>query len=133
MSLMKKEDNNIYGEILDTTTLIRQILSELSMIQLSINDLKQDIGEMKENIIEIQSQNDKSLPNSLDVFDILNLPKHLQDSAKALLKCEEATAEKIATITLKKRAVESDYLNQLVNLGYSFKKRVGRKVYFYLK
>lgn len=132
---MKKEKNGNYGELLNTSPLIKLILDELSIIQLSIGELKQDISELKSSITEIQSQNENSLPKALDVFDILNLPKHLQDTAKALLKSspEDVTADNIAEITQKKRAVESDYLNQLVNLGYSSKKRVGRKVYFFLK
>ncbi len=68
----------------------------------------------------------------LDTLDILHLPKHLQDTYKALLSTErsKATAEMVAEITGKARAVESDYLNQLHTMGFVRKCREGRKVFF---
>jgi hypothetical protein len=54
----------------------------------------------------------------------------LRTTATALVELGYATASDVARIMHKKRAVESDYLNQLVLLGHVNKCREGRKVYF---
>ncbi len=73
----------------------------------------------------------ESIP--LDVTTLLNLPDHLRKSAMAIASLGEATASEVAKETGRVRAVESDYLNQLVSLGHVKKKRKGRDVYFYLE
>ena len=45
----------------------------------------------------------------------------------------EATATDLSKETGRVRAVESDYLNQLVAMGLVKKKRKGRDVYFYVE
>lgn len=75
-----------------------------------------------------------SLPDSpLDVTTLLSLPDHLRKSALALSNLGEGTATDISKETSRVRAVESDYLNQLVSMGLIKKKRKGRVVYFYLE
>ena len=67
----------------------------------------------------------------LDVTTLLGLPDHLRKSALALATLGEATATDLSKETTRVRAVESDYLNQLVAMGLVKKKRKGRDVYFY--
>jgi len=69
----------------------------------------------------------------LDVTTLLSLPDHLRKSALALANLTEATATDLSKETGRVRAVESDYLNQLVAMGLIKKKRKGRDVYFYLE
>ncbi|AKB84272.1 hypothetical protein [Methanococcoides methylutens] len=66
----------------------------------------------------------------LDVMTLLTLPDHLRETATALFELGSATAEDLAKKTHKERAVESNYLNQLVRMGHVVKSRSGRKVYF---
>jgi hypothetical protein len=61
---------------------------------------------------------------------ILNLPQHLVKTYFTLQHLEHATAEDVAAITHKQRAVESGYINQLCVMGLCIKERVGRKVMF---
>lgn len=68
--------------------------------------------------------------DSLDVMMLLSLPDHLRTTATTLFEIGPATAEDIAEITRKERAVESNYLNQLVRMEHVEKYREGRKVYF---
>ncbi|MEM2998600.1 MAG: helix-turn-helix domain-containing protein [Thermoproteota archaeon] len=68
----------------------------------------------------------------LDSEILMNMPDHLRKTALTLCNLGEATAEDISNRTGRARAVESDYLNQLVNLGHVKKKRKGRRVYFYI-
>ena len=76
-----------------------------------------------------------SIPENLplDVTTLLSLPDHLRKSALALANIGEATATDLSKETGRVRAVESDYLNQLVSMGYLKKKRKGRDVYFYVE
>jgi hypothetical protein len=60
----------------------------------------------------------------------LNLPAHLIKTYLALQHLGHATAEEVAAITRKQRAVESSYINQLCVMGLCVKERVGRKVMF---
>jgi len=69
----------------------------------------------------------------LDVTTLLSLPDHLRKSALALATLREATATDLSKETGRVRAVESDYLNQLVSMGLVKKKRKGRDVYFYVE
>jgi predicted transcriptional regulator len=69
----------------------------------------------------------------LDVTTLLSLPDHLRKSAIALASLGEATATDLSKETSRVRAVESDYLNQLVSMGLIKKKRKGRDVYFYIE
>lgn len=76
-----------------------------------------------------------SLPEDmpLDVTTLLSLPDHLRKSALGLATLREATATDLSKETGRVRAVESDYLNQLVSMGLVKKKRKGRDVYFYVE
>ena len=76
-----------------------------------------------------------SMPENLplDVTTLLGLPDHLRKSALALASLGEATATDLSKETTRVRAVESDYLNQLVAMGLVKKKRKGRDVYFYIE
>lgn len=70
------------------------------------------------------------VPEGLDVMTLLSLPDHLRTTATALIETGMSTAEELAEITSKKRAVESSYLNQLVRMGHVRKFRKGKKVFF---
>jgi hypothetical protein len=73
---------------------------------------------------------DNSLFESLDVMTLLSLPDHLRTTATTLVELQSATANDVAKMTHKERAVESNYLNQLSRMGHVNKYRKGRKVYF---
>lgn len=65
--------------------------------------------------------------------EILSLQSHLHATAKAIRELKRGTAEQIARITKRGRAIESLYLNELVQLGYAQKEREGRMTYFSLR
>ena len=104
-----------------------------------IEDSLERLNQKMEVIIEIQKNSGDSqrsavsLPDaSLDVMTLLSMPDHLRKTAMAICRCGRATAEEIAGQTIRARAVESAYLNQLVIMGYLKKERKGRKAYFYV-
>jgi len=63
---------------------------------------------------------------------LMTLPTHLIKTYFTLESLGRATAEQIASITHKARAVESAYLNQLCIMGFCRKTREGRKAVFYI-
>jgi hypothetical protein len=69
----------------------------------------------------------------LDAATLLSLPDHLRKTAMAMCKLGEATATDISGETSRVRAVESDYLNQLVGMGHLKKKRKSHDVIFYIE
>jgi len=94
-----------------------------------------------ESIIEMQKRSKKSSArflvqenavalDSLDAMTLLSLPDHLRKTAVAICKLGRSTAHDIAGETDRARAVESNYLNQLVMMGLLKRERQGRKVYF---
>jgi predicted transcriptional regulator len=66
----------------------------------------------------------------VDSREILNLPGSLQKTVLALVRLGSGPANRVAARTGRSRALESLYLNQLVQLGYVKKGRDGRTVYF---
>jgi hypothetical protein len=64
------------------------------------------------------------------LYQVLKFPKHLQVSVTSLLKLGLASAEQVAAVTGKARAVESAYLNQLATMRIVQKKHRGRIVFF---
>jgi predicted transcriptional regulator len=100
-----------------------------------IKDSLEKLNEKMDVLIEIRKTTDQEVPKlpdaSLDVIALLNLPDHLRKTAIAICRNTRATAEEIADITSRARAMESSYLNQLVTMGYIKKQRKGKKTYFY--
>lgn len=69
---------------------------------------------------------------ALDVMTLLSLPDHLRKTAVTICAQRSATAADVARETGRARAVESNYLNQLVTMKYIQRERKGKKVYFYV-
>ncbi|SES76632.1 hypothetical protein SAMN04488587_0867 [Methanococcoides vulcani] len=97
-----------------------------------VNLLKEISGKLDRILMQGTStkESDEGIFDVLDVMTLLTLPDHLRATATALFELGSATAEDLAEKTHKERAVESNYLNQLVRMGHVVKGRSGRKVYF---
>ena len=101
----------------------------LKQIQKELND---QLSRITNLLVEIRDGLSSAMV--IEESDILQLPKHLQETLLALTQHGgQATAPQIATATGKARAVESSYLNQLCIYGWCGKRTVGRKKVFYLK
>ena len=93
----------------------------------------QHIDDKLDRLLQEKSSNsiiDSDILDSLDVMTLLSLPDHLRTSASTLFELGTATADEVSNVTNKERAVESNYLNQLVRMGHVEKFREGRKVIF---
>ncbi len=64
------------------------------------------------------------------LYQVLKFPKHLQVSLTSLLKLGLASADQVAAVTGKARAVESSYLNQLAVMHIVKKEHHGRTIFF---
>jgi hypothetical protein len=109
---------------------LRRNRTELEEIRENLERLNEKVDMM----LEIQKKSYKetltNTPDALDVFSFLSLPDHLRKTFVAISRLEGATASEVAEQTKRARAVESGYLNQLVNMGYLKKMRKSRQVYF---
>jgi len=105
---------------------------ELVKILVTIRDILTEINKKLEKIEMKLGDSNKGYYDNVNPLLLLELPDNLRSSYMALLQLKEATAEEVAAITGRRRAIESHYLNILVEMGYIRKRRTGRKVYFYL-
>ncbi|MBN2110391.1 MAG: helix-turn-helix transcriptional regulator [Methanosarcinaceae archaeon] len=105
--------------------LLEEILAELQEINSKLDRL---LTGKKEMVFDPSKKG--NIADSLDIITLLSLPDHLRTTATTLLEIGPATAEEVAELTSKERAVESSYLNQLVRMEHVNKYREGRKVYF---
>jgi len=101
-----------------------RIMSLLRKLDVGLTDLSAKISAAPTRIEEIKP---------VDSREILSLPGSLQKTALALVRLGSGTANRVAAKTGRSRALESLYLNQLVQLGYVKKGRNGRTVYFSVK
>lgn len=114
-------------ENMSETEILRKILEILVRIDQNMDRLVPKGIQMT----QMHSMgNNGILSYGLDVMTLLSLPEHLRTTATVLFDKGPATAEDVSKATLKERAVESGYLNQLVRMGHVKKYRTGRKVYF---
>lgn len=106
------------------------------LLEQVVNNLKEINSKLDRLIVQIECRDetttdkDKIAAYSLDVLTLLSLPDHLRTTATTLFEIGPATADEVANVTNKERAVESNYLNQLVRMNNVKKYREGRKVYF---
>ncbi len=117
---------------LQLTLLIEAMMSESITLEKLYEKLQQINDKLDRLLQEKKPSNiiDSDILESLDVMTLLSLPDHLRMSASTLFELGKATADEVSNVTSKERAVESNYLNQLVRMGHVEKFREGRKVYF---
>jgi len=126
MNVYVKQRIKTKGNIMLENEILEEILYNLR----EIND-KLDKLLLKKDENPLLSKKVKP-EDSLDVMMLLSLPDHLRTTATTLFEIGPATADDIAELTRKERAVESNYLNQLVRMEHVEKYRSGRKVYFHI-
>lgn len=114
---------------------IEKIMEQLSEINTKLDRI---VASMEYNSVNGQAMDDGFLEagedgDGLDVITMLSLPDHLRITARSLYTLGTGSAEDVARLTGKERAVESNYLNQLERMGYVEKLRQGRKVFFKIR
>jgi len=112
----------------------RKIASILEKIDERLKTLNEKIDRINRRLdSNSRLQTITTRTAGLDVEVLLSLPSHLRKTAISICRLGEATSAEVAKDTGRARAAESDYLNQLVSMDYLGKKRIDRKVVFYVK
>jgi hypothetical protein len=102
----------------------KKMSGEASMLYTKINEIQTEIKQLLQILTTPTklSQNERLI--------LLRLPTHLIKTYFTLQNFGEATATDVSKQTGKARAIESNYLNQLVMMGFCLKWRNHRKVIF---
>jgi Fic family protein len=103
----------------------QKIIAILENMDRRLEQIQNDIGNLAK-----PADRSKKTNIPLDVDAMLSLRDHLRETAMSVSAKGSATAEEVSAVTGRSRAAESDYLNQLVKMGYLSKKREGKIVYF---
>jgi len=119
-----------------TAGTIIQLLEKINSNLLTLGERLEKMVNLQEAMMQqVQPRREKitieGMP--LDAATLLSLPDHLRKTAMAISKLGEATATDVSKETGRVRAVESDYLNQLVGMGHIKKKRRSHDVIFYIE
>jgi hypothetical protein len=104
------------------------------LLELIVEQLRL-LSQKIDTLIDLQQPRlgNPDLGTMLDASLMMELPDHLRKTAIILTKLSRATAEDIARISKRARAVESAYLNSLCLMGWVKKERKGRKAFFWIE
>jgi hypothetical protein len=125
--LLFEEDGE---EIVISKQLLRNLLGAFQQYNAVLHDIRCELGKQTDLLANIM-QHQLLISSTSEENFVLSLPKHLQQTWIALKGLNEATAEQVAAVTKRARAVESAYLNQLAVMGAASKERRGRKAFFH--
>jgi hypothetical protein len=133
---MHKIGNVIMAAIkpqMEVTKILRKVSKDLDLLNEKVNAILEMQKKLSTQIMGQKIEEEKPLPEALDVMTLLSLPDHLRKTAIAVSRSGKATANDVAKETKRARAVESNYLNQLVMMGHLKRERKGRKVLFFIE
>ncbi len=134
---LQENFQDVREEIKNVTQDVRESLSDIEKEIHTIKVLAQNNLKRLESLTEdfIVEKEPELISTGLDI--LTNIPSHLRRTYKVMLTKESgATAIEVSHETGKSRPLESDYLNQLWDMGYLRKKpdRENRKkVVFFIK
>jgi hypothetical protein len=103
------------------------------MVRRSVFDrIFQEMQEIRHRLDDIESSFSKWNPPPLEIpeSELLSLPDHLRKTYMIVASEGECSAHDAAILTGRCRAMESNYLNQLVRMGWLTRRRDSRMVYF---
>ena len=95
-----------------------------AIVRRRVMDLQTEVFNLKKRMKIIE----QTFPWDMKRIEI-ELPDHLRKTYEAL-QVKSRTAEELATVTGRARAVESAYANMLVTMKLAVKARNGRKIMF---
>lgn len=97
-----------------------QILREMQEIRHRLDDIESSISSWKPQPLEISES------------ELFSLPDHLRKTYMTVASKGEPTATEVSNLTGRCRAIESNYLNQLVRIGWLTKRRNSKNICFRL-
>lgn len=103
---------------------IKQLEKEVAFLRKQVKQLWDKLESLPEEVKERVQ---------VKIIEVnIDLPDHLRRTVNAMPLSVEVTAQQVADVTGRKRAMESDYLNQLARLGCikKIEERRGKTVCF---
>jgi len=97
-----------------------RILREMQEIRYRLDDIEKSISRWNPQPLEISESG------------LLSLPDHLRRTYLTVASKGESNATEVANLTGRCRAIESNYLNQLVRIGWLAKRRDSKRIHFRL-
>jgi len=97
-----------------------RILREMQEIRCRLDDIENSISRWNPQPLEISES------------ELLSLPDHLRRTYLTVVSKGESNATEVANLTGRCRAIESNYLNQLVRIGWLTKRRDLKRTHFRL-
>ena len=97
-----------------------RILREIREIHYRLDDIENSISSWNPRPLEIPEP------------ELLSLPDHLRKTYVTVASKGEPTATEVSNLTGRCRSIESNYLNQLVRLGWLTRRRNSKNVFFRL-
>lgn len=99
-------------------SVLEKIFQEMQHIRCRLNDIENNFSKWNPEPMEILGS------------ELLLLPDHLRRTFVTVAELGEADATIVSNHTGRCRAIESNYLNQLVRMGWLNKRRASRAIYF---
>ena len=118
---------------IDVTKILRKMSKDLDLLKTKVDAIFEAQNKLSTKLMGNEIEKEKPVSESLDVMMLLSMPDHLRKTAIAVSKSGKVTAYDVAKETKRARAVESNYLNQLVMMGHLKRERKGRKVLFFIE
>ena len=103
------------------------------MVRRSVFDrIFQEMQQMRYRLDDIESEFSKWDPQPLQITEskLFSLPDHLRKTYMAVSSKGECNATEASNLSGRCRAIESNYLNQLVRMGWLTKQRDSRTINF---
>ena len=99
-------------------SMFNQILKEIQNVRMRLDCLENNLSRWNSPPVEVSETK------------LISLPDHLRKTYLAVLTKGECTATRVSDITTRSRAIESNYLNQLVRMGWLNKRRLEKTTNF---
>jgi len=100
-------------------------LVRLDRIYQELHDIRRRIDDIEKLFSRWKPQ-----PISISESQLLTLPDNLRKTYLAVASRGKCDATQVASLTGRSRAVESNYLNQLVRMGWLTKRRSSKTLHF---
>ena len=99
-------------------SVLDKIFKEMINIRWRLDDIEKSVSNWSPQPLEVPST------------ELLQLPDHLRRTYLTVASRGECDAKMVSNLTGRSRAIESNYLNQLVRMGWLNKRRVSKTIHF---
>jgi ArsR family transcriptional regulator, lead/cadmium/zinc/bismuth-responsive transcriptional repressor len=99
-------------------SILEKIFSEMQQIRFKLDDVEKSISRVNPTPLKVSESK------------LISLPDHLRQTYVVVLQKGECCATTVSNHTGRCRAIESNYLNQLLRMGWLKKRRISGATHF---